>query len=38
MNILGGERYKLVSKESKALMRGEYGQLPGPVDRSYRRR
>jgi oxaloacetate decarboxylase alpha subunit len=32
MNILGGERYKLVSKESKALMRGEYGQLPGPVD------
>jgi len=32
MNILGGERYKLVTKESKALMRGEYGQLPAPVD------
>ncbi len=32
MNVLGGQRYKLVSKESKALMRGEYGQLPAPVD------
>jgi oxaloacetate decarboxylase alpha subunit len=32
MNILAGERYKMVSKESKALMRGEYGQLPAPVD------
>ncbi len=32
MNILGGERYKMVTKESKALMRGEYGQLPAPVD------
>ncbi|MDR0819024.1 MAG: oxaloacetate decarboxylase subunit alpha [Oscillospiraceae bacterium] len=32
MNVLSGERYKMVSKESKGLMRGEYGQLPGPVD------
>ena len=28
----GGERYKMVTKESKALLRGEYGQLPAPVD------
>jgi oxaloacetate decarboxylase alpha subunit len=32
MNVLSGQRYKIVSKESKGLMRGEYGQLPGPVD------
>jgi oxaloacetate decarboxylase alpha subunit len=32
MNVIAGERYKMVTKESKALMRGEYGQLPGPVD------
>ena len=28
MNVLAGERYKMVTKESKALLRGEYGQLP----------
>ena len=32
MNILGGERYKMVTKETKALLRGEYGRLPAPVD------
>jgi oxaloacetate decarboxylase alpha subunit len=32
MNVLAGERYKMASKETKALMRGEYGQLPAPVD------
>jgi oxaloacetate decarboxylase alpha subunit len=32
MNVIAGERYKMVTKESKALLRGEYGQLPGPVD------
>ena len=32
MNILGGERYKMVTKESKALLRGEYGKLPAKVD------
>ncbi len=38
MNILGGERYKLSSKESKALMRGEYGLLPAPVNEEVRRK
>ncbi len=28
MNVLAGERYKLFTKESKALLRGEYGRLP----------
>ena len=32
MNVLSGERYKMVTKESKGLMRGEYGKLPAPVD------
>ncbi len=28
LNVLGGERYKMISKESKALVRGEYGRTP----------
>ncbi len=32
MNVLAGERYKMNPKESQALMAGEYGQLPAPVD------
>jgi oxaloacetate decarboxylase alpha subunit len=31
LNVLTGERYKMVTKESKALIRGEYGRLPGKV-------
>lgn len=27
-NILGGERYKMVSEETKGVLRGEYGKLP----------
>ena len=38
MNILGGERYKLSSKESKALLRGEYGLLPAPVNEAVRKK
>lgn len=30
-NVLGGERYKMVTKESKALVRGEYGRTPMPI-------
>ncbi len=28
LNVIGGERYKMVTKESKALVKGEYGQTP----------
>lgn len=28
MNILSGERYKVIPKETKALVRGEYGKTP----------
>ncbi len=38
MNVLGGERYKMVTKESKGLLRGEYGRLPAPVNEDVRRK
>ncbi len=33
-NVISGERYKNISKEIKAYLRGEYGQAPGEVDES----
>ncbi len=36
MNVLFG-RYKNFSKESKGVLRGEYGQLPGEVNEEVRR-
>ena len=38
MNVLGGERYKMVPKESKGLLRGEYGQVAGTVNEEVRRK
>ncbi|MDD4134449.1 MAG: pyruvate carboxylase subunit B [Eubacteriales bacterium] len=32
LNVLQGERYRSFTKESKALLRGEYGRLPAPVN------
>ena len=29
LNVLNGERYKMVTKEFKGLLRGDYGKLPG---------
>ena len=37
MNIISGERYKVFTKESKALLRGEYGRLPAPVNEAVRK-
>ena len=31
-NVIGGERYKMVTKEFKGLVRGEYGSTPVPID------
>lgn len=31
LNVLMGERYKMVTKESKGLVKGEYGKTPVPV-------
>ncbi|KZX15835.1 2-oxoglutarate carboxylase large subunit [Methanobrevibacter cuticularis] len=33
MNVLGGERYKLVSNEVKEYMKGKYGKPPAPVNK-----
>lgn len=32
LNVIAGERYKLVSKEFKGMIRGDYGQTPAPID------
>lgn len=32
LNVLMGERYKMITKESKALLRGEYGQTVKPFN------
>ncbi|MDP4180248.1 MAG: pyruvate carboxylase subunit B, partial [Bacillota bacterium] len=31
LNVVMGERYKMVPKESKALIKGEYGKTPAPI-------
>lgn len=38
MNVIAGEPYKMVPKESKALLRGEYGTLPAPVNEEVRKK
>ena len=37
LNVLAGKRYARISKESKGLLRGEYGALPGEVNEEVRR-
>lgn len=32
LNVLSGERYKMVTKETKAILSGEYGQTVKPFD------
>ena len=32
LNVLAGERYKMVTKDFKGLLRGEYGKLPAEPD------
>lgn len=32
LNVLMGERYKMMTKETKAILRGEYGKTMKPVD------
>lgn len=32
INIMMGERYKTITKETAGVLRGEYGQTPAPVD------
>ena len=36
MNVIMGERYKTFPKESRAMLKGEYGKLPGKVNEEVR--
>ncbi len=38
LNVLAGERYKMVTKESKGLLRGEYGQISGQINERVRQK
>ncbi len=38
LNVVSGERYKMITKESKGLLRGEYGQLPAEVNEEVRKK
>ncbi len=37
-NVILGERYKMVTKEFKGLVRGEYGRTPVPIDPQFRKK
>ncbi len=32
LNVLTGQRYKIVTKETRECVLGKYGRLPGPID------
>jgi len=38
LNVITGERYKMVPKESKALVKGEYGRTPAPIPEEIKRK
>ena len=37
-NVIGGERYKMVTKEFKGLVRGEYGKTPTEISPEFRKK
>ncbi len=38
MNVLAGERYKTISKETAGVLKGEYGKTPAPVNKELQER
>ncbi|MGB5467842.1 MAG: sodium-extruding oxaloacetate decarboxylase subunit alpha, partial [Sedimenticolaceae bacterium] len=38
LNVLTGERYKNITKETAGVLKGEYGATPAPVDEELQRR
>jgi len=38
MNVLSGERYKTISKETAGVLKGEYGKTPAPVNKELQAR
>ena len=37
-NVIGGERYKMVTKEFKGLVQGQYGKTPVEIDEEFAKR
>lgn len=37
LNVIAGERYKMVSKESKSIVKGEYGKTPVEIAPEFRK-
>lgn len=37
-NVIMGERYKMVTKEFKGIVRGEYGRTPMPIDPEFQKK
>ncbi len=35
LNVMAGERYKMVTKEFKGVVKGEYGKTPMPIDPAF---
>lgn len=38
LNVIMGERYKMVTKEFKGIVKGEYGKTPVPIDPEFRKK
>jgi len=38
LNVVRGDRYKQVSKETRAVVLGQYGQTPAPIDKEVRKK
>ncbi len=38
LNVVMGERYKMVAKEFKGVVKGEYGTTPVPIDPEFRKK
>lgn len=38
LNVIGGERYKMVTKEFKGIVHGDYGKTPLPIDEAFRKK
>lgn len=38
LNVLMGERYKMVSKETKGIVHGDYGRTPVPISDEFRKK
>jgi oxaloacetate decarboxylase alpha subunit len=36
-NVVMGERYKMITKEFKGMVRGEYGKTPAPIDPEFQK-